>query len=235
MLLAKSDFNSWQAVQAEVLRRIHARIWAPGEMIPNEQALAEEFGCARATVNRALQSLSEAGLLERRRKAGTRVALHPVRKATLDIPVLRHEIEGQGAEYGYKALRVTDESPSDSLRKALLATTADRFLRVKSVQTADGAPFVFEDRWINLSTVPEAMDADFTTVSANEWLVRHARFTHGEISFSAMNASEEVAGHLAVGPGTAIFVISRITWDGTRAITHVQQFFHEGYRMQTAL
>lgn len=233
--MAKSDFKSWQAVQAEVLRRIHARIWAPGEMIPNEQALAEEFGCARATVNRALQSLSEAGLLERRRKAGTRVALHPVRKATLEIPVLRHEIERQGAKYGYKALRIAEEAPPDTVREAMRADVADRFLQVKSVQTADGAPFVFEERWVNLSTVPEATKEDFTTISANEWLVRYARFTHGQISFGAMNASEEVAGQLDVPPGTAIFVISRITWDGPRAITHVQQYFHEGYRMQTEL
>ena len=46
-------------------------------MIPGEEALAREFGCARATVNRALRDLAEAGVLERRRKAGTRVALQP--------------------------------------------------------------------------------------------------------------------------------------------------------------
>lgn len=204
-------------------------------MIPNEQALAEEFGCARATVNRALQSLSEAGLLERRRKAGTRVALHPVRKATLDIPVLRYEIEGQGAVYGYTAVQIAEHAPPEEVRSAMQAGAGHRFLHVKSVQTADGAPFVFEDRWINLTTVPEAAQTDFEAISANEWLVRHARFTHGQISFAAVNADAEVAAHLALSQGAAIFVISRITWDGGQAITHVQQFFHEGYRMQTEL
>ncbi len=71
----------------EVLRRIHCRDWEPGEQIPNEADLALEFGCARATVNRALRTLAESGVLDRKRKAGTRVALHPVGKATLNIPI----------------------------------------------------------------------------------------------------------------------------------------------------
>ena len=80
----------WQSVHAEVLRRIRSREWLPGALIPNETDLAAEFGCARATVSRALRELADAGLLTRRRKAGTHVALNPVRKATLQIPVI-HE------------------------------------------------------------------------------------------------------------------------------------------------
>ena len=37
----------WQEVQTEALRRIQAREWPPGGLIPGEVALAREFGCAR--------------------------------------------------------------------------------------------------------------------------------------------------------------------------------------------
>ena len=66
-------FRDWRSVHDEVLRRIHAREWAPGSLIPNEADLALEFGCARSTVNRALRTLAEAGLLDRRR-AGSAMA-----------------------------------------------------------------------------------------------------------------------------------------------------------------
>ena len=49
----------WEDIRAEVLRRIRARDWPPGALIPGEEALAEEFGVARATVNRALRDLAE--------------------------------------------------------------------------------------------------------------------------------------------------------------------------------
>ena len=81
--------KSWQAVLDEVRRRIVRREWKPGDFIPHEADLAKQFGCARATVNRALRDLAEEGLLDRRRRAGTQVALNPVRKARLDIQVIR--------------------------------------------------------------------------------------------------------------------------------------------------
>jgi len=84
-----TGLRNWQGVREEVLRRIHARVWAPGDLLPTETELAAEFGCARTTVNRALRTLAESGLLDRKRKAGTRVVRHPVRKATLSIPVIR--------------------------------------------------------------------------------------------------------------------------------------------------
>lgn len=230
-----SEFKNWQAVQDEVRRRIHARIWAPGEMIPNEQDLAEEFGCARATVNRALRNLSEAGLLERRRKAGTRVALHPVRKATLNIPMIRKEIEDGGQSYGYERLSYRAGMPPEAVARAMKAREGDGFVQVKSVQRADGVPFVFEDRWINLTTVPGAAEEGFADVSANEWLLTNAPYTHGDIAFFASNASDEVAGILGCEPGAAVFVIDRVTWDNDRSITSVQQHFRPGYRMQTGI
>ncbi|MFK7938477.1 MAG: GntR family transcriptional regulator [Roseovarius sp.] len=233
--MGTGDLNNWQAVQAEVLRRIHARIWAPGDLIPGEQALAQEFGCARATVNRALQSLSDAGLLERRRKAGTRVALHPVRKATLDIPVIRREIEDLGHAYSYKVLSCEADKPNASLAQMMQLKAQDELIRITSVQFADDVPFVYEDRWLNLTTVPAAAAADFHMVSANEWLVSNAPFSHGDISFSAVNAGPDVAKHLAVSQNTAIFVIDRMTWDVDRSITAVRQYFQAGYRMQTRL
>ena len=103
--------NSWQGVQAEVQRRIHARIWPPGALIPSEKELAEEFGCARATVNRALRGLAESGVLDRRRKAGTHVAMHPVARATLSIPLIRDEISDRGAAPGYRLVAQRDATP----------------------------------------------------------------------------------------------------------------------------
>lgn len=76
-----SERVSFRTIRDEMARRIAERRWLPGALIPGEEALAREFGAARATVNRALQELARAGLIERRRRAGTRVARHPVREA----------------------------------------------------------------------------------------------------------------------------------------------------------
>lgn len=226
---------SWQAVQEEALRRIRSRQWLPGEQIPNEAELSRELGCARATVNRALRNLAEAGILDRRRKAGTRVALHPVRKATLDIPVIRQEIEGKAMGYSYTLLSRHLGVPPMDLRARLQSPAGQAQLHVSALHLADGRPYVFEDRWINPQAVPAALDADFALRSANEWLIEQVPVEGGQISFSAKTASDQDAEILACQAGEGLFVIDRTTWSGGQVITLVRLVFHPGYHMHTQL
>ena len=193
--------NSWQAVRAEVLRRIRAREWPPGEPIPHEADLALELGCARATVNRALREVAESGLIERRRRAGSRVALHPVRKATLDIPVIRVEIESRGEAYDFSLITREETTPPPSIRARFKAPDA-RLLHVTGLHLADGQPHALEDRWIDAQAVPDTLTTDFTRISPNEWLVLSVPFEGGDIAFSATTASADpAAGHGAATAG----------------------------------
>lgn len=224
-----SAVRGWQGIQDEVRRRIHAREWKPGDLIPNEADLAYEFGCARATVNRALQALAEAGFLDRRRRAGTRVALRPVAKATLDIAMLRSEIEGRGFAYDYALLGIDLEMPPVGLTGVF---DSGKHWHITALHLAAGKPYVVEDRWISQDVAPAP--EVFETVSPNEWLLINAPYTRGEIAFSAKPAGEFGAA-LGVAKEASVFEIERRTWDGDQAITQVCLTFAPGYRMQTAL
>lgn len=233
--MTATDIRSWQSVQEEVRRRIVSRQWKPGDIIPGESDLAREFGCARATVNRALRGLADAGFLDRRRKAGTRVAVHPVRKATLDIPVIRREIEGRGLAYGYHLLwREIAEPPADVAAR-MRAPSATPMLHLGAVHLAGGQPYVFENRWISLEAAPAVASVDFATVSANEWLVANIPFEGGDIAFSATTADARQARILGCRPGDGLFVIERGTWSDGVGITSVRLIFAPGYRMHTEL
>ncbi|SLN57691.1 HTH-type transcriptional repressor YvoA [Roseovarius litorisediminis] len=233
--MSQPRFRNWQAIQDEVLRRIHARDWPPGHVIPNEVDLAAEFGCARATVNRALRALAEAGMLERRRKAGTRVALHPVSRATVDIPVIRQEIEDRGQSYTYRMFSRKIARPPVSIQARLCPDSPVDCLHVTALHLASGVAYVFEDRWINLATVPAAANQNFDTISANEWLLATVPYTHGDISFTAEAAAGAEADLLGTARGAPVFVIDRTTWDHDRAITTVRLSYAPGYRIRTSV
>ncbi|MEZ5882175.1 MAG: GntR family transcriptional regulator [Nitratireductor sp.] len=233
--MTAAEFNSWQSVQEEVLRRINTREWKPGEFIPNEAELSQEFGCARATVNRALRGLAEAGLLDRKRKAGTRVTLHPVRKATLDIPIIRHEVENRGQAYRYSLLSRTLKEPPADIRAKMQLPVGPRLLHVQGLHLADGQPHIFEDRWINLLVIGETPETDFRQISPNEWLVLNVPFHGGDIAFTAINAGSREAEILGCRTGAALFVIERNTWNDQGVITTVRLACAPGYRLHTGL
>lgn len=225
-------FDNWQAVHDEALRRIRDGVWKPGEMIPPEEELAAEFGCSRATANRALRTIAESGMIERRRKAGTRVAENPVRKARFEIPILRLEVEASGQAYSY-ALISSEQLPPPARVQALLSLAPDTpALHVLALHLAGGQPYVLEDRWINIQTVPEARNAPFAGISANEWLVRHAPFTNGEISIQAEQASEQVAQRLGANAGDSLLGVERRTWDGPKPVTLAHLTYASGHRMR---
>lgn len=233
--MTSPTFRNWQSVQEEVLRRIHTRAWKPGDLIPNESDLALEFGCARTTVNRALRSLADNGLLDRRRKAGTRVAAQPVAKATLDISVIRKEVEERGQKYGYQLVAHENTVPPIAISAVMRTGTKDRLLHVRALHLADDAPYAIEDRWINTRVVPGALDEPFTSISANEWLLKHAPYTHGDIAFSATTATREDVALLGCTEHSALLAIDRLTWDQDASVTRVRLIYRPGHQLRTVL
>lgn len=227
--------NSWQKIQTEFMRRIRERDWLPGELIPSENDLALELGCARVTVNRALRELAAKGFLERKRKAGTRVVLNPERKATFVIPVTRLEVEEKGARYSHRLLqRKLQRAPADVLqRMALPAGTELLFMR--ALHLADELPFVLEERWVNTLIVPQLLDLDLSQISANEWLVNNAPFNGGDLSVGAFKAGKAVANDLACAEGAALLETRRTTWSENGAITAVRLLHAPAYRIHTEL
>ncbi|MCC0078580.1 MAG: UTRA domain-containing protein [Rhodobacter sp.] len=220
--------TGWQAARDEALRRIRARDWPPGGRIPDEADLAAEWGVARATVNRALRDLAEAGYLERRRKGGTRVPLTPVRKATFAIPIIRQDIEARGQTPGYRLL----SDRSDTVPAALRDRLGDGPMRhVTALHLADGTPYCLEDRWLS-PRVAEGIR--FDTLSANEWLVGNVTFSEGTLAFHAIAADAPLAQTLGCDPGAALLAVDRETRD-QGPITWVRLIYAPGYRMETGL
>jgi GntR family transcriptional regulator, histidine utilization repressor len=221
----------FREIKREVFRRIRNNEWQPGALLPGEVDLAAEFGCARATVNRAMQELSDDGIIERRRKGGSRVKLAPVRQVTFEIPLIRAEVEARGAEYRYELISSTLlKAPSWLVARLNLELDA-QVLHVQCLHYADGASFQYEDRWINLIAVPRATDADFSKISPNEWLVHEVPYTNAEVRFSASNADPIVSKFLKVVVGEPTFLAERTTWLAEFPVTYVRLYFARGYQM----
>ncbi|MGL4322245.1 MAG: GntR family transcriptional regulator, partial [Paracoccaceae bacterium] len=164
--------TGWEDIRTQVQARIRDGIWPLGSAIPNEEDLAQEFGCARATVNRALRALAAKGVLERKRKGGTRVLAMPLRKATLSIPVIRAEVEALGRVYSHKIIW-QDTGPGN-------------VMHLETLHLADAKPFAHEVRELHLDVLPPM--PDLRAISVNEWLVTTVTYATGEITFSAMGA-----------------------------------------------
>lgn len=223
--------NTWQSVRNDILARIRAREWEPGSLIPTEHELAASMGCARATVNRALRELAEAGIVERRRKVGTRVAATPSRCARLEVAVIRNEIEAMGAAYGYALTKVGVVSPPPHVVRNLHLAEGDQVLEAKSQFTADGVPHCCEIIWLNIGALPAVAGDDLHQLPAHEWVAQNVALTSSQFSILAEGASGDCAVNLDVASGTPVLAIERVNWASDRPVSFARQFYPPGHRL----
>lgn len=216
--------TGWKDIRTAVQARIRSGEWPLGSGIPNEEDLARTFGVARATVNRALRALAAQGVLERKRKGGTRVLAVPVRKATLSIPVIRAEVEALGRAYAHSVIwqaRGQNEGQGN-------------ILHLETLHLADSKPFAHEVRELHLDVVPPL--PHLTAISINEWLVTTVTYATGKIAFSAAAADAAQARALWVPTGTPLFITTRETCNSAgQIITRVLLAHGPGYQIRTTV
>lgn len=227
--------NSHHDIRQALRDRIESGEWQLGALIPGEMALADEYGCARTTINRALQTLASDGLVVRKRKGGTRVCEMPVRQAKFEIPILREQVEATGGKYRHQIMSQKLRTPTASVRTQLRISDGKKALFMETIHLADDSPYAYEQRWVNLQTVPEIMQAPLDQLSANEWLVKTVPFSSGDVIFSAEKADKTVASALQSDVGNAIFVVDRTTWMGDDFITTMKLYYKDGYQLYSPL
>lgn len=214
--------NIADRIGAEIEGRIASGEWKPGHRIPFEHELVAQYGCARATVGKALTALVRAGLLERRRKAGTFVAYPHVQSAVLDIPDIGKAIAERTGSYRFDLL-TSDISKDDGHSGNFPSGT--RLRHLTGIHQGDDGPFAYEDRFISLAIVPEAEDAEFTGTSPGTWLIQSVPWTQARHRISAVGASTEVSTHLAIARHTPCLLVERWTWRTGEPVTYVCQTF----------
>lgn len=223
--------TTWQAVRNEVLARIRSQEWAPGTLIPTEKQLATDWGCARATVNRALRELADSGIVERRRKVGTRVSAAPSAQASRDISAIRNDIRGLGAEFGYRLIQSERMAAPADVAQQLQVGRGEPVQYVSALFLADHLPYCAHVVWMQPGALADLDSADFAETSAEEWLEHAVRPTAGRIAILAHGVENGVAEALGVRAGTPVLTIERTHWATARPVALSYQCFPPGHRL----
>ncbi len=224
---------NFQFVRDEVKRRIESRIWPQGSLLPTETQLAEEFNCARATVNRALRELADQGFVERKRKSGTRVKKEPSKQAKLEISLTRQTVQDQNSTYRYALVERNLVSSPGWLASQLSISSQTRVLHVICMHYADNRPFQLEERWINVEAAPEVEGADLSVSGPHEWLLNAAPFADVDVTICAISADSRLSEFLGTTTGAAMIQLERTTWLNGSPISFARLTHLPGYCIKT--
>ena len=220
-----------QQIRDDIEQQIRSGALKPGQRIPFEHELMAQYGVSRMTVNKALTPLDEAGLIERRKRAGTFVRLPRLDSTVLDIPDIQVEITSRGETYRFELLSYAIRTASSDDEREL-SGEGGQMLALTGLHFASGKPLALERRLINMAAVPEVESVDFTRQSPGHWLLGAVPWTHVENQISAAVAEVQTARHLCIEKGAACLVVDRRTWREKARVTTVKQIFDgSAYRL----
>ncbi len=115
-------------IRRDIQNRIASGELRPGDAIPSEHELKELYGCSRMTVSKALSALTSEGLIQRRRRAGSQVAMPRNAQTVLKIHDLKAEIAASGRAYRCEILsREARARCSKPCASASRSRTSSRF------------------------------------------------------------------------------------------------------------
>jgi GntR family transcriptional regulator len=201
---------------------IESKTWPVDHGLPSERQLVELLDVSRVTARRALQVVSEKGLVVRKPGSGTYVA------PRLEQPLSR--LTSFSEELRQRGLRSTtvwlqrDIAVANSQELMSLGLQAGaRVSRLRRLRRADDSPMALE-----LSRIPETLIANPLDVeqSLYEFLDRAGSpVVRALQKMSATNATAEHAKLLEIDPGTALIFVTRIGYgrDG-RAIELTESY-----------
>jgi GntR family transcriptional regulator len=132
-----------------VLRdQISRGAWAPGSLLPTEEALCAQFGVSRVTVRRALADLQAEGFVQRRHGRGTYVR-DEVRSAlpAMDLGLLQ-SLQQTARETQVQVLAVRTEHPPAQIRSLLQLAPDEPTVHALRLRKSGDTPLMLTDAWV---------------------------------------------------------------------------------------
>jgi GntR family histidine utilization transcriptional repressor len=217
-----ADLSLHQRIVNDIEGKILSGEWPPGYRLPFELEMAESYQCSRMTVNKAMNQLARTGLIERRKKSGSFVIQPHAQSAVLEISEIKQEVEGLGKAYRYRRTSRDMRKASADDRTMLDLAASGKVIEVSALHFAGERVFCFEERLINLASVPEAAEETFEKIAPGTWLLQQVPWSAAEHKIKAVAADEQVAETLSVPLGSACLVVERRTSMLGVFITHVR-------------
>ncbi len=210
----------YAAVRDAVLERIGSGLLAPGDMLPSEFALADEFQVSQGTVRKALDDLAARNLVVRRQGKGTFVAAHTPERALFHF---FHIVADDGARELPTKSRVLScrrRRPDRGEAEALSLDRADRVVEIRRIREMDRKAAIAETVCVPARWFPDLDKRAIEEVPNELYQMYEERYGitvhRASEKLRAVAASADDAAALGIKPGAPLLEISRVaeTLDG---------------------
>ncbi len=184
--------------------------------IPSERQLAEQFNVSRLTVSKAINELTQEGLLHSRVGKGTFVSSVKIEQELRTLTSFTEEMARRGQRPSSRVLYAAIEPATTETALALKAASGTKVVILRRVRLADDQPVALETSAILSAVCPDILDGhNFATESLYSILREKygVIIAYAQQTFEARQPDADEIHALHLDPHTPILGITRVTYN----------------------
>jgi GntR family transcriptional regulator len=206
--------------------------WKPGDLIPAESELIEQYGVSRITVRQVLDMLVREGLIYRQRGRGSFVAHPTVEQVLQRIVSFTDDMRQRGFAPSTRILSSGLLPAAEDIAAELHVPAGEELAQIERLRLADGEPMSVEESYLVHRYVPGILERDFVNNPLRELIERfyNIRWERARQVIRAINAPRPLAETLAVRPNAALLFIERVSFSQQGVPVEFLRIYHRGDR-----
>ncbi|WP_371327553.1 GntR family transcriptional regulator [Corynebacterium sp. HMSC078H07] len=185
---------------------IRSKKLSPGDFLPSEAELCEQFSSSRGPVRQAVAALRSEGLISSGRGRRSVVLGRFTSESFDSIFSVTHWLRERGFEPGAKTLWLARCPATEQVANFLQVAAGDPVIFVHRVRSANGFPICIERMFFPLDVGSHILNFDADNGSIHDHLgAQGVEFDNVNRELSLASASEEDARSLNIEPGTPLW------------------------------
>lgn len=138
-----------------IKENIESGEWVPGDLIPSENKLQQQFNISRNTAKKALDDLVQEGILKRVQGKGTFVSMPKIEQSLTGFYSFSKVLEAKGLQPEDIVLSLTKIGAKPSVAKRLQVPTGSGVIALKRLRCAKKEPIILETSYLSQHLVPD--------------------------------------------------------------------------------
>jgi len=185
--------------------------WEPGQLIPSELELCQMYSVSRTTVRKALDHLTQEGLLYRIQGKGTFVAPPKLRERFVHQAAgIYEDMASRGVTIRTQVLEQAVVPANKLVAPELQLVVGSPVIKLVRLRFVNDEPLLVSTSFLPYRLFPGLENEDFTNVSL--YAVLREKYSvqlgHGTRLVEAVPCTDEEAELLQIAPATPLLVVS---------------------------
>ncbi|TXC89677.1 GntR family transcriptional regulator [Metabacillus litoralis] len=200
-------------LEEQIKKTIESKELVPGDALPSERELSENYQISRMTVRQAITNLVNKGYLFREKGKGTFVSSQKFEQSLQGLTSFTEDMLARNLKPGSKLLHFEIYPADEDIKESLNLQDDELIYKIKRLRLANEEPIAIETSYLPVKLVP-GVTPDILEKSLYKYIENnlHLSIGHATQTVEAAIVNEEDSKHLKVNKGVPILLIQRETY-----------------------